>query len=317
MTTPVYPAGETPYCTIPELLAAPTGVAWSTIPSGSGVVPAQRTAEQLNILGRSTARADGYCNQVLRATLDYEQVAGPDFRLTVQNGTGNGRLILSRWPILSIVSVEVSANAVFPRQWSSIPAGQWDIEVPSLPIYSSVAPSAAIDGGQAIVIPPGWVNWALGRHGWLVRVQYVNGWPHTSLTSAVEAGTTTLPVDDCTGWAITSEWGNTGAAGTVYDSGYQETVQCTAASVTSGPGNLTIASPLNFAHSAGTMVTSLPQQVIEAVILFSAAEALQRGATSTTVHSIPGGPGGGGSMGTITEYVAAGERLLAPLRRTI
>jgi hypothetical protein len=26
MTTPVYPAGQTPYCTIPELLAAPTGI---------------------------------------------------------------------------------------------------------------------------------------------------------------------------------------------------------------------------------------------------------------------------------------------------
>jgi hypothetical protein len=26
MTTPVYPAGATPYCTIPELLAAPTGI---------------------------------------------------------------------------------------------------------------------------------------------------------------------------------------------------------------------------------------------------------------------------------------------------
>jgi hypothetical protein len=271
----------------------------------------------VNILGRATARADSTVNQVLRATLDYEQVEGPDYRLTVQNGTGNGRLILSRWPILSIVSIQVAPNAVFPRQWTSIPAGQWDIEVPSLPIYNSVAPAAAIDGGQAIIIPPGWVNWGLGRHGWLVRVQYINGWPHTSLTSAVSAGATILPVDDCTGWAVTSEWGQTGAAGVIYDSGFQETTQCTATSAVSGPGNLTVASPLNFAHNAGVMVTSLPQQVIGAVILFSAAEALQRGATSTTVHAIPGGPGGGGSMGTISEYVAAGERLLAPLRRTI
>jgi len=160
------------------------------------VVPAQRTAEQANILGRATARADGFCNQVLRATIDYEQVAGPDYRVTVQNGTGNGRIILSRWPILSIVSVQVAPNAVFPRQWSSIPSGQWDIEVPSIGLLGSIAPAAAIDGGQAIIIPPGWVNWGLGRHGWLVRVQYVNGWPHTSLTSAVTTGATTLPVDD-------------------------------------------------------------------------------------------------------------------------
>ena len=251
------------------------------------MVPAQRTAEQANILGRATARADGYCTQVLRATIDYEQVAGPDYRLTVQNGTGNGRLILSRWPILSIVSIQVAPNAVFPRQWASIPAGQWDVEVPRIGVYNSIAPSAAIDGGQAIIIPPGWVNWGLGRHGWLVRVQYVNGWPHTSLTSAVTAGATSLPVDDCTGWAITGEWGNTGAAGIVYDSGFQETVQCTAASATSGPGNLTIASPLNYDHAAGVMVTSLPQSVIDATILFSAAQALQRGAT---IHHGPRDP---------------------------
>ena len=65
-----------------------------------------------------------YTNQVLRATIDWEHVSGPDYRLTVQNGTGNGRIILSRWPILSILCVQVAPNAVFPRQWTSLPAGQ-------------------------------------------------------------------------------------------------------------------------------------------------------------------------------------------------
>ena len=69
----------------------------------------------------------------------------------------------------------------------------------------------------------------------------------------------TLPVDDCTGWAITSEFGVTGAAGTVYDTGQQETMQVTAASATSGPGTLTLASALTFGHGNGTMVTTLPQ----------------------------------------------------------
>ena len=290
-------------------------MSWSTIPAGQGVSPAAKTAEQLNILSRATARADSYCGQVLRATIDNEQVAGPDYRLTIQNGTGNGRIILSRWPIIQIISVMVAPNAVFPRQWTQIPAGQWDIEVPTIGLLGSIAPAAAIDGGQAIVIPPGWVNWGLGRHGWLVRVQYVNGWPHTSLTAAVEAGEQTLPVDDCTGWGITGEWGNTGAAATVFDVSKQETIQSTAASVTSGPGNVTTASPLVYDHPAGTMVSSLPQQVIGAVILFSAAEALTRGATSTTVHSIPGGGASGGKGPE--DLIGEGELLLHGLRRTI
>ena len=93
----------------------------------------------------------------------------------------------------------------------------------------------------------------------------------------------------------------------------------TAASVTSGPGTLTLSSALTFTHAAGVMVTTLPQSVIEAMICFSVAEAQIRGATSTTVHQIPGGAGGGSggkSMGP-ADYITMGERLLAPFKRTI
>ena len=155
-------------------------------------------------------------------------------------GVGNGRVILSRWPILSIVSVQVAPNGVFPRQWTTLPAGSYDIEHPTIGLFDTVAPSAAGDGGQSIVISPGYVNWCGGRNGVLLRITYVNGWPHTSLTSDVSIGATSLPVDDCTGWAVTGEFGVTGAAGIVDDSGQQETVQVSAASVTSGPGNLTV-----------------------------------------------------------------------------
>lgn len=213
--------------------------------------------------------------------------------------------------------MQIAPNNVFPRRWTSIPAGQWDIEVPAIGLYGSSAPSAAADGGQAIILPPGWINWANGRNGWLVRVQYINGWPHTSLTSDATAGAAVLQVDDCTGWAITNEWGQTGAAGLMYDSGFQETGQVLAASVAAGPGTLALSSPLVYDHDAGTMFTTLPQSVIDAMILYSAAEALQRGATSTTIHAIPGGSGGGGSLGTITEYIKAGNALIHPFRRTL
>ena len=68
------------------------------------------------------------------------------------------------------------------------------------------------------------------------------------------------------------------------------------------------------------MVTTLPQSVIDAMILFCAAEALIRGATSTTVHQIPGGAGGaagGGKGPTPMDYIKAGEKLLVPFKRTI
>ena len=117
------------------------------------------------------------------------------------------------------------------------------------------------------------MNWCGGRNGVLLRITYVNGWPHTSLTSDASIGAMSLPVDDCTGWAITGEFGVTGAAGTVYDRGQQETVQVTAASVTSGPGNLTLPAA-TFGHTSGTMITTLPQSAIWATILFASAQAL-------------------------------------------
>ncbi len=119
MTTPVYPAGATPYCTIPELLSRQ-----HTFQASAGA----RFRPGRDVNTRSAdSRADqyprprdgqgclGYVNQVLRATIDWEQVTSHDYRVTVQNGTGNGRIILSRWPVLSILSVQVAPNAVFPE----------------------------------------------------------------------------------------------------------------------------------------------------------------------------------------------------------
>ena len=104
--------------------------------------------------------------------------------MTIQVGAGNGRVILPRWPVLSITQVQVSPNA-FPRQWTTVPAGYYDVEHPVSGLYGTVAPTASGgDGGQSILISAGYVNWCNGRNGVLLRVTYINGWPHTSLTSA-------------------------------------------------------------------------------------------------------------------------------------
>jgi len=315
VTLPVGPL--TPYVT-PELLtSAPTGISWSSIPPGRGTTPAQQLAEQANICARATGEADTYCNQVLRATLDTEIQQGPDFRITVQNGTGNGRFILQRWPVLQIVSLAVSPN-VFPRQYAILPTNAYDIEHPVIGVYGSSAPSAAGEGGQSIVFAPGWVNWALGRNGYVVKCQYINGWPHTSLTAPTSAGATTLQVDDCTGWAVTSEaLGVTGATGTVFDSGSQEVAHVTAASAVAGPGSLTLSAPLQYAHAAGVMVSTLPQSVIWAVILYGSSIALTRGATATTVQTIPGGGGSTAGVKSPADLAGEAELLLDPFRRTV
>lgn len=316
----------TPYITPEILTGAPTGVSWNSIPPGKTTTPAQRLGEQSNICMRATAQADAYCNQVLRATVDTEQDAGPDKWVTIQQATGNARIMLQRWPVLSIQNVQVASTAVFPRQYIALPAGYYDIERPILGISGTTSPAPDGQGGQAILIAPGFVDWSLGRNGYTIRTTYINGWPHTSLTAAATAGASTIQVDDCTGWAISTNvvGGGTQIApvtgtttGIVYDSGQQEVIQVTAASANAGAGTLTLQNPLAFTHNPGVMVSTLPPSVMWAVILFSAAMALTRGATATTVHEIPGAGTGAGSSREPSDLIGEAELLLNPYRRTI
>ena len=316
MTFPIGPLS--PYVTPDILVNAPTGISWSTIPPGRDVTPAQRYAEQSNICQRATGMVDSYCNQVLRATFDTEVFRGPNFRVTVMSGSRNGRIILQRWPVLGVSSIQIAPDAVFPRQWTTIPAGHYEVEYPPIGVYGTSAPSAAGEGGQSIIVESGWINWRLGRTGWVIQVQYYNGWPHCGLTASVAAGSTTIAVDDCTGWALASAFsGVTGAVGTFYDSGQQETAQVTASSATSGPGTLTLAAPLAFSHVKGVLFSTLPQSVMWAVTMYGAAIALTRGSTSTTVQSIPGGGASSGGVKSPDGMMGSAQQLLKPFQRVI
>lgn len=291
MTMPAY-GPVSPYVTPQMLISAPTGISWNTIPPGSQVTPAQKLAEQANICGRATSEADGYVNQILRATIDTELFHGPgDYRVNIQQYTGTVRMIMPRWPVIAINSVKVAPNAVFPRQWTTLPTGFYEPEYPASGIFGAAQPTGSGDGGQAIIVAPGYVGWGLGRWGYAIQVQYVNGWPHAGLTADSAQGATTLQVDDCTGWTVPqAETGLVGATATIYDGGLQEVIQVTGSSTTSGPGTLTLAQPTSFAHDAdtGVILSTLPRDIQWAVILLASAEALARGATSTTVQEISG-----------------------------
>jgi hypothetical protein len=288
--------------------------------------------ELWNLCARATARANSYVNQVLRATIDTELMHGPDYRVTVGPASGgsrspaywlgggwstyNARIILSRWPILAVNSVQTCPATLWPRVWTSLPAGMFEPEVPPIGLQGSSSPAADAMGGQAILVAPGWIDWCNGRNGWAVLIQYTNGFPHSGLTAAASAGTGTLTVDDTTGWALPAYSGTpTGATGVVKDAGQQETIHVTASSATSGPGTLTLSSNLVYNHAAGTLVTTLPASVEQACLLFCAAEALTRGATTTTIHDIGGHAQQTG--GDVAGLVAEGELLLHPFRRTI
>src|SRR5690242_3590411 len=72
VTTPL-PLGLAPYISPITLTTAPTGIDWSTVGEMTAdPSPAENMNEIWSICARSTARTDGFCNQVLRATADVE-----------------------------------------------------------------------------------------------------------------------------------------------------------------------------------------------------------------------------------------------------
>lgn len=309
----------TPYVVPGDCLDGwPVGVDFDTIPMGTTVTAGQKLSALYNMCQSSTVQVDEYCNQPLRSTVSVEEQSGPDYYLTVQVGSGMGRMMLQRWPVTQIVAVNVAAAAGFPTQWTAVPAGYWRIERPVQGLYGTNAPSGAGEGGQAVLIAPSYVNWCNGRNGLRVQVQYLHGWPHSGLTTTGTASSTTLAVDDCTGWGpapSTSGSNQTGGAtGVIYDGASQETIQCTAASVTAGPGTLTLASPTTYAHNAGVMVSAMPANAIWASALFTGADALTRGATTTTVRSLPGHAGGASGA---DELRIDAELKLRPYRVTV
>lgn len=310
----------------PQLITnAPTGISWAIIPFPKAT-SAQQFAEQTNICWRATQIVDGYVNQVFRSTIDNEQRTGPgDFRINIEQYTGNVRWVLSRWPVTEILAVQTSSAAVFPRQWQQVPTGLWDISDPVIGVYGSYVPGGSGGaGGQSIEIAPGFASWALGRKGYRLACSYVNGWPHAGLMVDVSSGATVLTVDDVTGF--------TGASAFIYDGASTETIQVVSVTADNdvtlpngggtapaGPGTLTLASPLSFNHEgsnpATVLVTAIPTDVLWATILAATTQALDAGITSVSIQNLPGSKTEGGHG--IEQLKMHYQSLLDPYKRVI
>lgn len=308
-----------PYVTPQIVQNAPTGISFETIPE-YGSSPAAQYAEAMNICWRATHFIDGYCNQVLRATEDTEELMGPTFRLTVDSvNTNTARFIVSRWPVTSIVKARWCSSGAIPPNWTTIPLTALWIEDPNF-VSRGVSTSGAA-GAQAIRLSQGYISWGSGRNAYRLQITYVNGWMHTALTETVTAGSTTLPVTDCSGamaWNATNQL--EGVNAWLYDGADTELISVTSASASYGPGTLTLRSPTTFKHTVTTqqkiLVSALPEDIQQAGILHATYQALVRGATATTVQAQPGAEvGGSGShSASILDDV---KTLLDPYRRSI
>ena len=274
----------TPYLSPEMLMTEPTGISWDTIPS-KAASPQQKRAAQLNICQAATSAVDEFCQVPLRATIDVETLTGPGNNWRVQIlSNGTARVLLSRPPIVTVLSATSNPATQFPAVPVAINRSQFKIEIPLMGVYGSTAPDAGGDsGGQAIIAAPGVFSWIKGRNSTELTVTYLNGWPHTSITADVSSGSSVIPVDDVCGWL--------GANGVLYDVFTQEsvTVSVVTPAVTgalNGPGTLTLSSPLSADHNAGVVVTTLPRSAIEAALLFAISKSLTRGGTTIAAQTM-------------------------------
>ena len=312
-----------PYIDGPGLIAAPLPVTWKAL-GQTNATPDQVLDELALICEIATTNVNGEVGQQLRATVDIEANQAPSHRCGILNN-GMARFMTSMAPVLKVVQVQVAyggpviaaggATAAF--QYTTLPSGIAFPEQQPFGVYGSSAPGGATAGQNAILIAGGYVNWWAGRMGTRVLVTYVNGWPHTALTAPAVQGATSIEVDDVTGWynsALTE-----GALGWIYDptppGGGNETIQCTGVTATgavngepAGPGTLTLASGMAYAHTAGPLVSAMPTSIRDAAGLFAAAEGLRKGMAAITAPNIPGSGGGSGSVQSAIEYL---EKLAA------
>ena len=232
-----------PYAT-PAMLKnlAPLGIDWDSIPS-PGCSPAQNLAALLDICYVASDAVDTECFQPLRATCDLEELVGPNDRLVVDNGNGNGIARMQHWPIIQALGAQISQAAVFPPQWQQLSASQLIVNMASSQfVGGSAIGSSASDGMNEIAIQPGYVNWGNGRNGYRAQIAYINGWPTagilpaTSVTGDCTFGDDTVTVSSTVGIVVGAPISSTGyfSDGTVVKTIGSGTIQASSPAIATG-----------------------------------------------------------------------------------
>ena len=202
MSTPL-PLGLAPYISPTTLVTAPTGIDWTTIVPFDDSTPAQQIGRDLESVRqgdvpRRRLREPGPPRHEGRGTAPRPRLPG-DHR--ARRRAARPDPVLGEHP-----GAERPADHVPVAR----PRGHPGPGVPEQPVAppvdarsrpgitslrcrpsastESVAPGGSAEGGQAVIVGGGYINKCYGRNGWAIQVTYLNGWPHCSLTSAVDAG---------------------------------------------------------------------------------------------------------------------------------
>ena len=270
-----------------------------------------------------TSEMKAICNQPLHANVTTAQVFGPDTGdLTVNPSSLWARLMLPTWPVLQVLSAQVSSAFVSTPQWQTIDVSRIQLEVQPVVDAGTIASTGAGQGPTALLLSPGYVYWP--RNSSILSVTYISGWPVAGIDQTVIAGATSVHVDDITGW-----WsGTAGARGTIYDYPWLEQVTVTGAptpdvtGAISGPGTLPVTA-LQFPHTplvgqtTGTdrriLLSAMPRGMIQSGLWLGLFYGLSGGTTAAVMQQARGAvQRSGGDVQMWHDRAVAG---LAPYKR--
>lgn len=286
------------YVTVSEFKSAPTGIDTNNLDSSNAGVQLAQDIALTDILRRASAWVDNLCKMTLQATINTETKEC--------NATRDGRLVVhpDNVPIINLQNVgfKTSPNLGFTQQ-----------DMNSVQVYENwfaiyylqtgfFAPSLAVQYPEFGYYNP-FQKQMLSDLPIIVQYTYINGYANAVLTDNAIGGTSTITVDNPTGFVPGTQF-------TLYDM-YEE--QCTVQSVS---GNvITLTSPLVFNHSEGISASSLPADIKQATILLASVLIRERGAVSLTMN-------GTQVQGVNSNYVkyddvTIAQNLLKPYKRVI
>jgi len=283
---------STPYLTLGEYKNAPTAIDLDNLVWNSQD-PDVQDAELTNVIARASSWIDTYCNQVLAATTETENMRS---RITAD---GTLRIHPRYNPIVALLAFSYGNPT---SQMNTVPD-----------------PSIAWIEDQQIIIPCGNLGFNYSTQGPLqfgfpasprqevfINLQYVAGYANTTIVSAT-AGQSTVVVADPTG--ITA-----GTSLRIYD-GFNSELVTVASNHTYGSATVALATPLSYSHATGVSISALPPAIKEAAILVTTSMLKVRGDNSMVMAvASRASEASSGSQRIGTELKMA-QDLLNPYRR--
>jgi hypothetical protein len=247
---------STPYLTLDEYKNAPTAIDLDNLVWNSQD-PDIQDAELSNVIARASSWIDTYCNQVLAATTETENMRA---RIS-QDGT----------------------IRVHPRYNPIIALTGFSYGNPSTQMNPVDASLAWIEDSQ-IIIPAGNLGFnytyqgplqfglpATPRMELFINLQYVAGYTNGLIATAT-AGQSSLTVQDATGLTI-------GQRLKIYD-GFDSEFVTVASTYSFGSTTIPLVTPLSYSHASGVSISALPPAIKEAAILVTTSMLKVRGDNS-------------------------------------